>query len=124
DTYWIDQLCLIALSAAYGAVCLALFFWNREMLTRVLGAQFHFFVLLSGSTLVLVAFLRGASLWREVGMAGAGHGHHHGPECATGDCHLGDDHQHEHAITGQVHHHHHVHSDHSHDDHDHGWAPW
>ena len=37
DTYYLDQLCLIALSAAFGGVCLTLYFLNFSMLKIMLA---------------------------------------------------------------------------------------
>src|SRR5947209_11788884 len=76
DSYYLDQLCMVTMSAAFGGVCLALYFWKTDMLTRLLGPQFHLFVLISGFTLVGLAVLRGLSLWVQVGREK--HAHHHG----------------------------------------------
>jgi hypothetical protein len=98
DTYYLDQLCLTGICAAFGGVCLAMYYWQPEMLNLLLAPQFHPFVMLSGVGLLVLVAVRSVSLWREVGArsAAAGHTHHH--------------HDHEH-------HHHHDH-DHGHD-HDH-----
>ena len=48
DSYYLDQLCMVTLSAAFGGICLALYFWKTAMLNDMLGQQFHLFVLLSG----------------------------------------------------------------------------
>src|SRR5438128_8580646 len=91
DTYYLDQLCLIALSAAFGGVCLTLYFLNTNMLQLMLGSQFHDLVALSGFVLVGLAVTRGVILWRQVGKlkAAGAHAHSHGHE---GCC----DHEHEH----------------------------
>jgi len=116
DSYYLDQLCMVALSAAYGAVCLGLYFWKTDMLTRLLGQQFHLFVAISGFTLVGLAILRAVSLWVRVGKAKAAvahtHDHEHDEHCHDHGEDCGHDHAHAHA------------HDHSHEDHDHSWAPW
>jgi hypothetical protein len=118
DTYYLDQLCLVALSAAFGAVCLSLSTWKSSMLALVLAPQFHTYVLFSGILLVGLAVVRGAILWKSAGTHAAHdheHDHDHG-NCAHGECH---EHHHEHE-----HDHDHAHA-HSHvHDHDHDWAPW
>jgi hypothetical protein len=121
NSYYLDQLCMVAVSAAFGGVCLALYFWKTAMLKDMLAPQFHTFVLLSGITLVLLAIVRAANLWVQVGQEKAKaheHEHHHHDEHDC--CH---DHEHEHA-PGEHHEHDHHHHDHDAADHDHGWAPW
>src|SRR5438445_5519788 len=84
DNYYIDQLCMVALSGAFGAICLSLYFWQTSMLQLLLGPQFHAFVLASGIVLLLVAGLRAYALWLQAG-ADKGHSHdhgHHDPERA------------------------------------------
>ncbi len=153
DSYYLDQLCMVALSGAFGAVCLALYFWNTEMLTRLLGQQFHLFVLISGITLVTLAILRSISLWAQVGRQKPdlhdhehhAHTHEHGEHehGEHGHVHAADGHDHGHGHGGHTHADHshadhshadhshadhthveHAHADHGHEDHDHGWAPW
>jgi hypothetical protein len=65
ENYFIDQLCTVALAAAFGLICLALYFSHQEMLYRLLGQQFHPFVLGSGIALVLICGVRSMFLWRE-----------------------------------------------------------
>jgi hypothetical protein len=147
DTYFIDQLCLVGLSGAFGMICLCLWFWQSKMLGLMLGEQFHPYVLVSGFTLVALAGIRGAILWRQSRDPAFLHQHdhhHHDHE---------HDHAHDHAIQektplhsvqalpaaacGHEHapgetcaHEHHAHGGHGHHhdhdeaDHDHGWAPW
>src|SRR4029077_9302222 len=91
DSYYLDQLCMVTLSAAFGGICLAMYYWKTDMLTRLLGPQFHLFVLISGFTLVGLAVLRAYSLWVQVGKEKL------------------DEHSHEH----------HDHAHHHHEDHDH-----
>lgn len=144
DTYYLDQLCMVALSGAFGVICLSMWFLNPAMLNLMLAEQFHIYVLLSGIALCLVSLARAWVLWIEAGKVAAhdhdhshehehanSHEHHEG--CAHDHCHdhdhAGHDHAHDHAHDhGQhAHHHHHGHDhahDHSAEDHDHGWAPW
>lgn len=138
DTYFLDQLCLIALSAAFGAICLGMYFWNTAMMARLLAPDFYPYVLAGGSALLVLAVLRAGVLWIEVAKKPAvaahshdhghthhhdhGHDHDHGHEHAHGEHHHHHDHGHDH---GHAHDHAHDHAPaHSHDDHDHGWAPW
>lgn len=107
DRYQLDQLCLIALSAAFGVVCLTLYFVNTRMLQLMLGPQFHDLVGWSGVFLLGLALVRGIALWRQVRQR---HEAHEG--CGCGDFPALPAHAHPH--------------DHAHDPagHDHGWAPW
>src|SRR5438094_10471790 len=78
DTYYLDQLCLIGLSGAYAGICLSLYYWQTEMLQRLLADQFHIFVLLSGLALLGITLARAAVLWRaSAKMQPAGNGHTH-----------------------------------------------
>lgn len=111
------------------------------MMTRLLGPQFHIFVLISGFTLLGLAILRALSLWVQVGKESKHdmndhtheaheHHHEHGADCHSHgtDCHHDHEHDHAHAH-GHSHdhahgHHAHGHHDHGPEDHDHNWAPW
>jgi hypothetical protein len=141
DTYFLDQLCMVALSGAFGAICLAMYFVQQGMLYRLLGPQFHPFVLASGAALVVIASVRAAVLWSEAGArraalteehqhheeacdhthddCGHDHGHSHAHDHGHSHSHAQHDHGHSHA---HAHAHSHSHGDHA--DHDHGWAPW
>jgi hypothetical protein len=88
ENYFIDQLCTAALAAAFGLICLALYFSHQAMLYLLLGQQFHPFVLGSGIALVFICSVRGMSFWREwrrrtavatVCRHGNGHPHSHCP---------------------------------------------
>jgi hypothetical protein len=96
DTYFIDQLCMVGLSGAFGVICLCLWLWQTQMLTLMLGPQFHFYVLLSGIALTVLAVARAAILWQQSRDPKfvAGHDHHH-HDHAHDHKH---DHQHAHAI--------------------------
>ena len=138
DNYYLDQLCMVAMSGAFGGICLALYLWKTDMLSRMLAPQFHLFVLISGVTLVVVAFLRAVSLWVQVGREHAhshdhGHSHSHGHSHEHGEPHEHGPHcQHDHGHHqhhehhDHEHHEHHGHHHHDHDeaDHDHAWSPW
>ncbi|MBI3408309.1 MAG: hypothetical protein HY040_08130 [Planctomycetes bacterium] len=133
DSYYIDQLCMVAISGAFGTVCLALYFWQTKMLELLLGPQFHIYVLISGIILVALAVLRAGALWAQVGKAPHAHQHSHDHEPdhehAPGEAcnHEHGHHEHEHQIQTHAHSHGHAHGhshDQSHADHDHGWAPW
>jgi hypothetical protein len=150
DSYFIDQLCMVGLSGAFGVICLTLWFWQRNMLNLMLGPQFHYYVLSSGFVLVALALMRGAILWNQSKdpAFAAGHGHDHAHDdhahaiqekpvhlqsVQALPLHVHDascghehkpgetcDHGHEHHAHAHGHHHH----DHDEADHDHGWAPW
>ena len=127
DTYYLDQLCMIALSGAFGAVCLSLYLWQQRMLNLLLGPQFHLFVLLSGIVLLGMALMRGMSLWVSVGKGETNHAHDHGHSHDHEHHHDHEhEHQHDHAhgdCCGSDHDHEHSH-DHDHAGHSHAWAPW
>jgi hypothetical protein len=151
DTYFLDQLCMIALSGAFGAICLAMYFIQQGMLYRLLAPQFHPFVLASGIALVVISAIRGAVLWSEAGARRAAlvetdhldesdsghshddpghdhaHSHAHAHSQAHAHSHSDDEHGHSHAHShAEVpsHAHSHGHSPGGHADHDHAWAPW
>ena len=143
DTYFIDQLCMVGLSGGFGAVCLCLWFLQKNMLNLMLGEQFHWYVLASGFVLVGLALTRGAILWGQSKDPAFLHGHEHDHHDHAHDhahaIHSGPprqgsiqslpmhehgeacEHGHEHHEHAAGHHHHH---DHDEADHDHGWAPW
>ena len=132
DSYYLDQICMVALSGAFGGICLGLYFWKTTMLRHLLGAQFHVFVVVSGFTLVTLAVLRAIALWVEVGREKRlahehvhthdGHAHEHGHDHEHDhDHHHGHEPDHAHDHTHAPGHEHH---DHDAADHDHSWAPW
>jgi hypothetical protein len=152
DPYYLDQMCLVALSAMFGAVCLSLWFWRVDILKAMLADQFHPYVLVSGGILCILALLRGISLWIQVGKEPV-HGDDHTVRSAPALVSLpvvaaaapvtqdlsaviaGDDHDHvrdahDHHHNGHTHshgQHGHAHAHghaHGHGDHDHTWAPW
>jgi hypothetical protein len=139
-SYYLEQLCTIAFCAAFGAVCVMLW-WIRNysppeppkqpMLDIILVEKFHLPVLLGGITLLLLAIVRAAAVWTSV--AEPNENHNHGDEHVHDHEHSHDhDHTHEHA---HEHHHHDHEHDHNHDHdhahshaldhgHDHGLNPW
>ena len=128
DTYYLDQICMIGVSGAFGAICLAMYLSNAlsgegstPMLAIVLAPQFHGWVLGSGVVLLLFAMIRGVALWRQAGRPAHTHDHDHDHAgCGHADC----DHDHSHSHAHHHHDHGHDHHDHGPEDHDHGWAPW
>jgi uncharacterized membrane protein YcgQ (UPF0703/DUF1980 family) len=131
DTYYLDQLCMIAITGAFAGVCLTLYFWRTDMLKLMLAPSFFKFVLWSGLALLVLVVVRSIMLWQQVGRAQPVHSHEHA-------CDHDHDHDHGHAhhhayehdhgtsvslAESPVHTHEHLHSD-SCCGHDHGWAPW
>jgi uncharacterized membrane protein YcgQ (UPF0703/DUF1980 family) len=135
DTYYLDQLCLIGISAAFGAICLTLYFWQTDMLKLLLDVQFHPYVLVSGIVLLTLVVVRSVVLWRAAAAPSSApahththdhdHAHDHDHDHGHGhahDRHHHHDHDHDH---GHDHHHHDHAPGHAHDHgHDHSWAPW
>jgi hypothetical protein len=144
DNYYVDQLCLIALCGAYGAIAVSLYLWNRQMLALLVGPQFHQYVLWGGVALLIMVVTRAAVLWISVGRkvqtvpATHEHSHEHAHDHEHHQHHHGDhdhDHHHEHGGACEHHHHHHHHHEHDHDlthahapsaddGHSHDSAPW
>lgn len=153
ESYYPEQLCLIAFSGLFGGICLSLYFWQQSMLNLLLVKNFHPFVLVSGIVLIGLTLVRAAVLWRTAGEAqphthehgdcghthshdhDCGHEHHHHEhDCGHEHVHSEDCAHHEHAhVHGEDCDHHHEHDcghahthEHAHHDHDHehGWAPW
>ncbi len=111
DSYYLEQMCLIALSAAFGGICLALYFsaqgnpgdeGEAPMLKLLLAPQFHPFILISGIALLVLAAVRAVIVWRSAGAPAHNHAHDH--EHCPGHT-AAHDHSHDHG-------------------HDHSWAPW
>src|SRR5271156_5841798 len=88
DNYFIDQLCMVGLSGAFGVICLCLWFWQTAMLKILLAEPFHLYVLLSGIVLTVIAFTRGGILWFQSRDPAFQHGHAHQHDHS---------HEHEHA---------------------------
>ena len=71
NPYYLDQMCLVSLSAAFGGACLSLYFWRTDILKAMLADQFFPYVLGSGVVLIILAGLRGVALWIQVGRESA-----------------------------------------------------
>jgi DUF1980 C-terminal domain len=123
DTYFLDQICMVALSGGFGVICLSLYFIQKGMLNLLLGPQFHAFVLGSGIALVVVAVIRAGMLWSMAGGKATSTGHDHADNHdAHEHSHGHDDCVHDHDNCGHEHSHGHSHAhSHSHaeSDHDH-----
>jgi hypothetical protein len=119
NTYFLDQLCTIALCGAIAAACITLYTWQTRILDLILAPRFHVFVFWGGITLMILVVMRALSLWFSPEVAGNGHSHshdhnhQHGPGCAHDH-----DHAHDHGHTHHGHDHHHAH-DHGHTHHEH-----
>lgn len=66
DTHYLDQLCLVGFSAAFGGVCLSLCTWQKPMLNLLLAVYLHDFVLVGGVLLLGLAFIRLGFLWKSI----------------------------------------------------------
>jgi hypothetical protein len=138
DNYYVDQLCMIALCGAYGAIAVSLYLWNRQMLNLLVGPQFHNYVLWGGIALLVMVMTRAVVLWISVGRkpqtapALHEHGHDHSHEHCDHDHACGHEHHHHDHDHAHHHHHHHGHDHdltHEHapsmdDGHTHESAPW
>jgi hypothetical protein len=125
ESYFLDQLCTIALTGAFAGACIALYLgyqtWDGKykILDLILANKFDVFLLWAGIALTILVVIRAISLWIAVGQPAAAHDHDH-------------DHDHDHGHDcchdhGHTHHHHHhgpghvCDHDHNHE-HDHGHA--
>jgi DUF1980 C-terminal domain len=128
DTYFLDQICMVALSGGFGVICLSLYFIQKSMLNLLLGQQFHAFVLGSGIALVVVAVIRAAMLWSMAGGKALNDVHDHADDHETHEhSHSHEDCDHDHGDCGHEHSpsHDHAHSHshaESHHDHEHSHA--
>jgi uncharacterized repeat protein (TIGR03943 family) len=109
DTYFLDQLCTIALCGAFAGACITLYTWQSQILMLILHPKFHIYVFWGGIVLLALVIVRAIALWFTPAAPGHAHGHNH-------------DHAHDH---GHSHAHDHVHGpdcghDHAHDHHVHG----
>lgn len=128
-TYYIDQVCTIGVCALLGGVCVVL--WLRGAL-GLLADPFHMAVLLGGVALLVVAAVRGVTLWSSVSRSGAhghthvhAHDHDHDESCGHEHHHHEHEHhhhEHSHAHAGHDHGHEHGHGGNDHG-HSHGWNP-
>ncbi len=120
STYYLDQLCTIALCGAIAGACITLYTWQRKILMLILAEKFHIFVFWGGVALLALVVIRAVALWFS---PEPGHSHDHGHDHSHDHDHVHgpgcDHHHHEHG-----HSHEHVHAcghDHGHD-HVHGPA--
>lgn len=153
STYYLDQLCTIAVCGALSLVAIVLYV---QKALEFLAPFFQATLLIGSIALLVVVLIRAVALWYTVGQVPAhgahhhhdhpAHDHHHGhgPECGHAHDHehaCPDDHDHvpahgiraeppghghDHGLTTAAHaHHHHEHAPgHEHDhEHEHGWAP-
>jgi uncharacterized membrane protein YraQ (UPF0718 family) len=149
NTYYLDQLFLIAVCGAIAGVTLML--WWSGPLEKLLHPKFHLAILLSSLALLLLVFFRAAAVWISVDapLAPPDHSHGHGHEADHSHGHghghgHGCDHDHGGTAHGAAatalatapaqgpappvvpapvaHGHGHAHS-HG-DGHEHGWSPW
>jgi len=132
DSYYPEQLCLIAFSGLFGGICLSMYFWQKPMLNLLLAeyldfgpfkVSFHLCVLLSGIALIALTLVRAAVLWKTAGeTAPQPHAHHHthqhGEHEHAHDC--GHEHVHGPDCANHVHHQHEHDCGHDHDHADHG----
>jgi hypothetical protein len=135
STYFLDQLCTIAVCGLLGAT--AVMAYRTDMLGKRINLikEFHVPVLVAGIALILMAVLRAAAVWQLAGRAKAvpvdehehgeacGHDHDPGEQCDHDHGHS-HSHRHEHSHAEE---HGHAHGDgggDGEDHHDHGWAPW
>jgi hypothetical protein len=129
-TYYLEQLCTIAVCGALGGVAVLLY--KQEMLKYILIPQFFRYVLLSGIALLVLVALRGVLLWRSVGLVASEHRHGQGQKSDHGPLHdHGRTHDHHHDGAGpHDHDHEHCcgpegdHADACGHGHEHGWNPW
>src|SRR5438552_3431460 len=111
ESYYLDQLCSIGISAAIGVVMFLLWYWNQ--LTN-LHPKLWIYVMLGGGALIVLAAIRGVALWIAVGKSKKvqhpDHHHHHDHHHGDHDHHA---HDHQHGAS-----HEHAGCDHAHDAHD------
>lgn len=140
-SYYMEQVCTIAISGLLGLVSLLLYLPDRTGFVRLnllLAPKLHWTVLAGGIALLVLAAAQAVALatilWRRRQVALA-HAHTHDHDHDHDHCHEhGHDHEHAHEHCDHEHDHEHEHAhapalpdDHSDDDghgHDHGWAPW
>lgn len=111
--YFTEQLLTILVCGFFGLVAILLYQSGR--INVILAPQFHKWVWIGGSVLLVLVAIRAISVWKEAGeLKHQLMGHQHGPDCNHDhdhghvhgpDCDHGNDHDHGH--------------DHNHHDHDH-----
>jgi hypothetical protein len=138
-TYYVEQLCTIAICGALGGVAVSMYLTKRLWF---IAPKIQIWILIGGIALLVLVVARAFALWVQAGRLSAeGHNHHdhdhdhdhdHGHDHEHCDGH-GEtcDHDHDHAHD-HTHDHDHAHGhdhDHGHshgggDGHEHSWAPW
>ncbi len=125
STYFLDQLCTIAVSALLGFTAIGLYSkgWLKTKFNLI--DRFHLPILIAGIALLVMVLFRAIAIWRQAGqIRNAEHApHNHEAECSSEHVHSNSensahDHGHEHS-----HSHAHSHGA-SEEEHDHSWAPW
>jgi hypothetical protein len=133
SSYYLEQLCLIAVGAALGGG--GIYLWATNSLENLLVSLFQLMTMIGGVCLMAIVVVRAISLWQSAGAAEFDHHHDH-------DCGHDHDHGHVHDHThlhGHDHDHEHAHDcghDHTHESgsseapaevhshgHDHSWNP-
>lgn len=131
-SYFLDQLFTILLSGALGIAAISMYF-NPLLLGKIVVPAFFLPILIGGIFVLLLALVRGVSLWQLAGKlrpaapasTGHDHGHSHshshahGHEHAHGDEPCGHDHG---TDCGHDHSGGEAHGEEEHD-HDHSWVP-
>jgi hypothetical protein len=133
STYYMEQLCTIAVCGLLGGVAVMLYYQN--ILRFILAEYLHVYVLWSGIALLALVVLRAIGVWLSFSPAASNHDPGHGHE----HCHHHDhDHEHSagHSPSHEEHEHSHASSDsglncehehavvHTHDcGHEHSWNP-
>jgi hypothetical protein len=120
ESYYLDQLCTIAISGAYAGVCIVLYMgiktWDNkyDLLGLMVANYFNPFLLWAGIVLAILVVIRGISLWVSAGQSDHAqeHNHDHDHRHEQDHDHCCHHHDHDH---GHLHHEH----DHHHHDHDH-----
>src|SRR5690242_16283921 len=86
STYYLEQLCTIALGGALGGVCLMLwlhtYVWpppagQVSMLQLILAPRFHLAVLLGGVGLLVLVVVRAVAVWAASARPALAHAHDH-----------------------------------------------
>ena len=117
--YFLDQLCMIAVGAAYGGILVSMFYEARtsvgqQTLLSIVVGWIQMMILIGGIVLLILALLRGVAVWQLSRQWDAMVTEAHSHACCHAE-HGTDDHGHGHS------HHDHSHGDHGHS---HAWAPW
>jgi uncharacterized membrane protein YcgQ (UPF0703/DUF1980 family) len=111
QTFYLEQLCTIAVCGGFAAVSIML--WYHGLLSLLLVPWMHIFVMIAGVALLALVVIRAVTLWISVDKSVAEDQHDHEHHHAHNHEH---DHAHPEAIQAAHHHHDHEHcSGHDHD---------